>query len=140
MLRGFRVVEDMIEGLESYMRDKGFATLDQMIGKAIPQYSEWGNLDLNHEPVAKINADKCIGCQLGVVACHDGAHQCVHPQAGTRVPHVDESECVGCNLCQIVCPVPGCITMETVANGYAPATWNEHVELGKALRPKKASH
>jgi dihydropyrimidine dehydrogenase (NAD+) subunit PreA len=142
MLRGYRIVEDMIEGLTLYMRDHGFDTLDDLIGKAVPQYSEWGELDLNYETVAKIDADACIGCQLCVVACHDGAHQCIHPNAdvSVRVPVVDESECVGCNLCQIVCPVEGCITMEPVANSFPPASWNEHVAEGAALRPKKGSH
>ena len=141
MLRGYRIVEDMIEGLESYMNSHGFNTVGEMVGKAIPGFSEWGDLDLNYETVAKIDADKCIGCQVCVAACHDGAHQCIHPTTnGVRVPVVDESECVGCNLCQIVCPVPGCITMEPVANGFAPATWNQAVEEGKPLRPKKGSH
>ncbi len=72
----------------------------------------------------------------------DGAHQCIHPSkvAGVRVPVIDEAECVGCNLCQIVCPVPGCITLEKVNNGFAPATWNQHVMDGQALRPKKGAH
>ena len=142
MLRGYRVVEDMIEGLENYMDDKGFENLDQMIGKAIPSYSEWGNLDLNFETIAKIDADKCIGCYDCVVACQDGAHQCLFPaeEGKKRVPVIDESECVGCNLCEIVCPVPGCITMEEVDNGFKPATWNEHVNDGKPLRPKKGAH
>jgi dihydropyrimidine dehydrogenase (NAD+) subunit PreA len=56
------------------------------------------------------------------------------------VPIVDESECVGCNLCQIVCPVPGCITMAEVENGFRAATWNEHVTEGAKLRPKKGVH
>ena len=140
MLRGFRIVEDMIEGLTDYMERKGFATLDDMIGKAVPNFGEWGELDLNFETVAKIDANKCIGCNLCVVACDDGAHQCIHPAAGSRVPVVDESECVGCNLCKIVCPVPDCITMTEVDNGYARASWNDHVAQGKLLRPKKASH
>jgi dihydropyrimidine dehydrogenase (NAD+) subunit PreA len=140
MLRGYRIVEDMIEGLEEYMRGHGFETLDDLVGKAIPSYSEWGDLDLNYETIAKIDAEKCIGCQLCVVACHDGAHQCIHPRADTRVPMVDEDECVGCNLCQIVCPVPDCISMVEVDNGFAPATWNEHVYEGAALRPKKGAH
>ena len=142
MLRGYRVVEDMIEGLENYMAEHGFETLDQMTGKAIPSYSNWGDLDLNYETVAKIDADKCIGCYDCVVACQDGAHQCIFPaeEGKKRVPVIDESECVGCNLCEIVCPVPGCITLEEVDNGYAPATWNEHVSEGKTLRPKKGAH
>ena len=56
MLKGYRIVEDMIDGLEQYMIDKGFENLDQMVGKAIPTYSEWGNLDLNYEIVAKIES------------------------------------------------------------------------------------
>lgn len=142
MLRGYRVVEDMIEGLEGYMRTQGFERLDQLVGAAVPGVSEWGNLDLNYETIAKIDAETCIGCHLCVVACHDGAHQCIHADATgqTFVPTVDESECVGCNLCQIVCPVPGCITMVEVDNGFPPATWNEHVHEGAVLRPKKGVH
>ncbi len=143
MLRGFRIVEDMNEGLSEYMTAKGFATIDQMVGKAIPGFSEWGDLDLNYETVAKIDADKCIGCHLCVTACHDGAHQCIHPSTAKteiNVPVIDESECVGCNLCQIVCPVQDCISMVQVNNGYTSATWNEAVEQGKPLRPKKGSH
>ena len=140
MLRGYGIVEDMTDGLQQYMRTHGFERIDQMVGKAIPAYSEWGHLDMNYETVAKIDADKCIGCQLCVAACHDGAHQCIHPQEGTRVPHVDEAECVGCNLCQIVCPVPGCIDLVQVENGHAPASWNQHVNEGRALRPKKGAH
>ena len=140
MLRGYGVVEDMVDGLENYMRTHGFRTVSEMVGKAVPPFQEWGDLDLNYETVARIDADKCIGCQLCVSACHDGAHQCIHPQDGTRVPRIDESECVGCNLCQIVCPVPGCITMEEVDNGFAPATWNQSVHEGMRLRPKKGAH
>ena len=141
MLRGYRIVEDMIEGLEDYMRAHGFETLDQMVGRAIPSYAEWGDLDLNYETVAKIDPAVCIGCNKCMVACEDGAHQCIHADAnGSRVPVVDESECVGCNLCKIVCPVDGCITMAEVPNGFAPATWNQHVHEGRALRPKKGAH
>jgi dihydropyrimidine dehydrogenase (NAD+) subunit PreA len=140
MLKGYRIVEDMIEGLNQYMDSHGFETIDQMVGKAIPSYSEWGNLDLNYEIVAKINADKCIGCQLCVTACHDGAHQCIHPTQTSRVPVIDEDECVGCNLCQIVCPVEGCIDMVQVDNGFSPATWNEHLTENAKLRHKKGSH
>jgi dihydropyrimidine dehydrogenase (NAD+) subunit PreA len=141
MLRGYRIVEDMIEGLSFWMQDKGFSKIEDFVGKAVPAYSEWGNLNLNYETVARINPDKCIGCNRCMVACQDGAHQCIWPSGnGSIVPRIDESECVGCNLCQIVCPVPGCIDMVQVDNGYAPATWNDHVHAGASLRPKKGAH
>ena len=141
MLRGFRIVEDMIDGLERWMRQRGFTRLDDFIGKSVPAYSEWGELDINYETVARINPSACIGCNRCVVACHDGAHQCIHPDPqGGHVPWIDEDECVGCNLCQIVCPVPDCIQMVPVDNGWQPASWNDHVTQGVPIRPKKGSH
>ena len=141
MLRGYRVVEDMIEGLNDYMDGHGMKTLSDIVGRAIPSFSEWGNLDLNYETVAKIDPNTCIGCYDCMVACDDGAHQCIYPgKDGSRVPVIDEDECVGCNLCEIVCPVPGCISMVEVDNGWSPATWNEHVTDGARVRPKKAAH
>ena len=140
MLRGYRIVEDMTEGLTDYMRSHKFEKLDDFIGKAIPAYSEWGNLDLNYETIAKIDPSKCIGCHLCVTACQDGAHQCIYPQENTRVPRIDESECVGCNLCKIVCPVPDCIDMVQIQNGLPATTWNQHVNDGMKLRPKKGAH
>jgi dihydropyrimidine dehydrogenase (NAD+) subunit PreA len=44
-----------------------------------------------------------------------------------RIPRVDEDECVGCNLCSLVCPVPDCITMEPRDTGLPPQTWEERV-------------
>jgi dihydropyrimidine dehydrogenase (NAD+) subunit PreA len=139
MLRGYRIVEDMIEGLAYWMRSHGYRRLDDFVGKAVPSFSEWGDLDLNYETVARIDASKCIGCNRCMVACQDGAHQCIWPGEG-HVPRIDERECVGCNLCQIVCPVPQCISMVQVENGFSPATWNQHVSEQAVLRPKKGAH
>ncbi len=137
---GYRIVEDMIDGVENFMRENGYQTIDEMVGKAIPSYKEWKQLDLNYELVAKIDPKKCIGCQLCHTACWDGAHQCIHMEEGTRVPVIDEAECVGCNLCQIVCPVEGCITMEEVDNGKDKVSWEDYSNAlaeGKVLQAGK---
>jgi dihydropyrimidine dehydrogenase (NAD+) subunit PreA len=125
---GYRIVEDMIEGTERFMREQGYQTIDEMVGKAVSNFREWGELDLNYELIARIDADKCIGCQLCHTACWDGAHQCIHIQEGTRVPFIDEHECIGCNLCQIVCPVPDCISMVAVENGKPRTSWHDYQE------------
>ena len=54
--------------------------------------------------------------------------------AGGRVPWIDEPECVGCNLCQLVCPVPGCISMVELKGG-AQETWNDRVKAGRDKLP-----
>jgi dihydropyrimidine dehydrogenase (NAD+) subunit PreA len=134
---GFRIVRDMIEGLENYMDEKGFKSVAEMVGLAARNFVEWGELDLNYRIVARIDAQKCIGCQLCYVACYDGSHQCIYLDskaevgpAGIRVPRVAEDECTGCNLCHLVCPVPGCITMQEVDNGRTSMSWNEFVAQG----------
>jgi dihydropyrimidine dehydrogenase (NAD+) subunit PreA len=45
-----------------------------------------------------------------------------------RIPRVDETECVGCNLCSLVCPVKECITMVEVPTRLAPETWEERTK------------
>jgi dihydropyrimidine dehydrogenase (NAD+) subunit PreA len=124
MLAGYRIVRDMAEGLSDWMDEKGFATCDDFIGKAIPNFVSWGELDIGYRVIARINAETCIGCQLCWVACRDGGHQAIVPPADAsrrhsvrlegvahRRPSVDEERCVGCNLCALVCPVPGCVEM-----------------------------
>jgi dihydropyrimidine dehydrogenase (NAD+) subunit PreA len=158
---GYRIVGDMIEGLSSYLDQKGLKSVMDLRGRAAQRYVEWGDLDLNYKVVARIDPKLCIGCQLCVTACHDGAHQCMftgpHDRerpphahapgrakppspfpvgaiAGDRVPWVDEPECVGCNLCQLVCPVPGCIQMVEIPQGPRE-TWNDRVAQGRDKLP-----
>jgi dihydropyrimidine dehydrogenase (NAD+) subunit PreA len=47
------------------------------------------------------------------VACEDTSHQAIARLVDGNARHyeVKPSECVGCNLCEITCPVEGCITM-----------------------------
>jgi len=166
---GYRIVEEMIDGLSEWMDTKGFATIEDFRGKSLSKVTEWQHLNLNYKIVARIDEAQCIGCQLCHIACWDGAHQCIHvdrvsgvidgpvelhakPQefgrdrivttpiakldAGKthtepyttsleRIPRVDETECVGCNLCSLVCPVEKCITMVEQTTGLAPESWAE---------------
>ncbi len=124
---GYRIVEDMIDGLSNYLDEKGMASVTELVGKSVPRVQNWSDLDLNFHTVARIDHDKCIQCNLCHIACEDGAHQCIPlVQIGDkRFPVVDESECVGCNLCSLVCPVPDCITMVSLEDRGAPLTWKQ---------------
>ena len=160
---GYRIVEDMIDGLDNYLTEQGLASVQELVGRAVPGFKEWGDLDLNYNVVAKINSDLCIGCGLCYVACLDGAHQCIHthqnlcsayhgePDHGlglrteiappqehalngglAYVPFVDEDECIGCNLCALICPVTDCITMEEVPGARPRESWNDRLAKGLA--------
>jgi dihydropyrimidine dehydrogenase (NAD+) subunit PreA len=75
---GFRIVEDMIEGLSNYLDEKGMKSVRELHRKAIPAFTEWGDLDLNYKVVAEVDPAKCIGCNLCYVACRDTAVSCIH--------------------------------------------------------------
>ena len=179
---GYRIIEDMIEGLDNWMRSKHFATIDDFRGLSLPRVTDWKHLNLNYKIVARVNEQKCIGCDLCHIACWDGAHQCIHldrvsgpvdgqvevhtipavhearsrsaitstpvtrkeralkvaalgpyPTPLARIPRVDETECVGCNLCSLVCPVDECITMVRVDTGVPSETWDERTRGAACL-------
>src|SRR5271169_1536118 len=125
---GFRIVEDLCDGLSNWMDEKGFATIDDFRGRSLRGISDFKNFDLSYRAVARIDQTKCIKCNLCYVACNDTAHQCIDLTAsnGSRVqpysydvrsngkaeaidtrpqPSVREDDCVGCRLCYNVCPV-----------------------------------
>src|SRR4029078_10609215 len=70
---GFRIVEDMIEGLSNLLDEKGMQSVDELRGAAVGAYSEWGDLDLNYKVIARIDPEKCMGCNLCDVPCRDNA-------------------------------------------------------------------
>ena len=132
MHHGFRIVEDMIDGLNFYLDSKGMKSVSELTGRALPSIHRWENLNINYQRVARIDYDRCIGCNLCHIACEDGAHQCIDlvdsPTAsvGSKIPKIREEDCVGCNLCQIVCPVDGCISMVDLPSGRHPMSWNQY--------------
>lgn len=122
---GYRIVEDMIDGLNNYLDEKGFESVNDIIGKSTQKVTDWGQLDLNYEVVARVNNENCVKCNLCYVACEDGAHQCFSFD-DEKYPVVDKEECVGCNLCALVCPAPGAIEMVRLDDGSNPMNWEEY--------------
>jgi len=131
---GYRIVEDMIDGLSNYLDEKGFRSVRELVGRSLPSVSRWEELDLNYKVIARVDQDKCIGCGLCYIACNDGAHQSIAAEAahGRTKVSIIEDTCVGCNLCSLVCPVDGCISMIRVDEGRPPLTWKEYSQDPKA--------
>ncbi len=124
---GFRIIEDMTEGLTHWMEEKKYSNLDELRGKSLKCISDFGNLNLLYKTVARINESKCIQCNLCYIACNDAAHQCIDvlPHNEKNQPKVRETDCVGCRLCFIVCPVDQCISMIHVDGNSEELTWND---------------
>lgn len=118
MTYGFKIVEEMISGLSNWMDEGGHKTLDDVIGRAVPNVTNWQFLNLNYITKAKIDQESCIKCGRCHIVCEDTSHQAITMEKdGVRHFEVMDDECVGCNLCVNVCPVEDCITMEALAPG-----------------------
>jgi dihydropyrimidine dehydrogenase (NAD+) subunit PreA len=129
MVYGFKIVKEMIDGLERWMDEKGYSRLDDFVGRAVGNVTDWQYLNLNYVTKAYINQDLCIKCGRCHIACEDTSHQAItHTVAGKRHFEVIDAECVGCNLCVEVCPVENCITMLPLAAGAIDARTGKVVE------------
>jgi dihydropyrimidine dehydrogenase (NAD+) subunit PreA len=134
MTYGFKIVQEMISGLSQYLDEKEMG-LNDLIGRAVPNFVEWQHLNLNYVTKAVINQDDCIKCGRCYAACEDTSHQAI-AMSDDRTFTVKDDECVACNLCVNVCPVDNCITMKTLPEGaldertgrkVAPyANWTTH--------------
>ena len=118
MVYGFKIVQEMISGLSNFLDEKGYTSIEDLRGKAIPTVKAWTELNMNHVEKAVINQDACIQCGRCHVVCEDTSHQAISASKdGLRFFEIKEDECVGCNLCVSICPVPECITMRTLKPG-----------------------
>ena len=127
MTYGFKIVQEMISGLSQYMDEKAFTSVDQLIGRAVPNISDWQHLNLNYVAKAQINQDLCIQCGRCYAACEDTSHQAI-AMSDQREFTVKDEECVACNLCVNVCPVEACITLEPMAEGTVDPRTGKVVE------------
>ncbi|AWK89503.1 NAD-dependent dihydropyrimidine dehydrogenase subunit PreA [Azospirillum thermophilum] len=125
MTYGFKIVEDLAGGLSNWMDDKGYRSLDQLTGRAVRNVVNWNDLNMNFSAKAVIDPALCIDCGRCHVVCEDTSHQAIRidPGEGRRLFTVIDAECVGCNLCSHVCPVPDCITMRPEDTGLPYVTW-----------------
>ena len=132
MVYGFKIVQEMSDGLSEYMDSMGFKTTAAFQGRALPSVTEWQHLDLNATSKAVIDQDKCIACGRCHIACEDTSHQAITAvKDGKRHFEVKDADCVGCNLCVLVCPVAECITLRTLAPGEMDARTGEPVAKDK---------
>jgi dihydropyrimidine dehydrogenase (NAD+) subunit PreA len=138
MTFGFKIIDEMTAGLSRWMDEKGYERVEDFVGLASRNVTEWQYLNLNYVTKARIDQDSCIQCGRCHIVCEDTSHQAITAtKDDQRYFEVINAECVACNMCVNVCPVENCITMERLPAGMVdprtgvtvsdePADWTVH--------------
>ena len=105
MQYGYRIIDDLTNGLMHYMDKKGVNSPEELVGLANKNIIPAENLNRDYKVYPKIDYDKCVGCGRCEISCYDGAHQAMEWDEDDRKPKCNEDKCVGCLLCGLVCPV-----------------------------------
>ena len=104
MQYGYRIIDDLILGLQRYMAKRGVTALSELVGEQLPKFLKPDLLDRDTIIYPKFNKELCIGCGRCAISCSDGGHQTIVFDHETRRPRLVGTKCVGCHLCRLVCP------------------------------------
>ena len=104
MQYGYRIIDDLILGMQTYMAERGIECLENLVGEQLPSFVSPSELDRETMVLPKIDREKCMGCGRCFISCTDGGHQAITFDEETRQPHIIGTKCVGCHLCRLVCP------------------------------------
>ncbi len=105
MQYGYRIVEDLKNGLMHYMDEQKVDSLHDLIGLGLKNIIPAEDLNRDYICYPKGDPDICVGCGRCYISCYDGAHQALDWDQERRRPVLIKEKCVGCHLCKMICPV-----------------------------------
>ena len=100
---GYRIIDDLILGLQYYLSERGISNMEALVGEKIDDFVRPKDLDRGTMVYPVIDREVCIGCGRCYTSCMDGGHQAIS-FGEDRKPRILGQKCVGCHLCHLVCP------------------------------------
>jgi len=101
---GYRIIEDLIDGLSDFLIDSEINNVEDLVGAALPRIVSTECFDLSKQGEAVFNLENCLGCGRCYIACQDAGSGRLIWNAEKRVPELNNRECYSCMACQFVCP------------------------------------
>ncbi|MEM2890609.1 MAG: NAD-dependent dihydropyrimidine dehydrogenase subunit PreA [Candidatus Hadarchaeum sp.] len=102
MLRGNRMINELKDGVSSYLYKKGFGSVKEIVGCILSKLKSQENLDYSYWVLPAVDAARCTKCELCRVACQDAGYAAIKIEGD--LPKIDEEKCDACGLCIQVCP------------------------------------
>ncbi|ATW27672.1 4Fe-4S dicluster-binding protein [Candidatus Formimonas warabiya] len=99
MWNGYNIITKILKDLENWMDQKGYQSLDEIRGIALPHIAPVEELAKLPSKHAQIDPDKCNNCGTCMRVCFYRAIS-----AGDNAHCVKETDCDGCGLCPQWCP------------------------------------
>ena len=73
MQYGYRIIDDLILGLQRYMAKRNITRLQDLVGEQLPSFIKPDHLNRDTIIYPKIDKEKCVGCHLCRLVCPTGA-------------------------------------------------------------------
>ena len=100
MWNGYNIIPKLLKDLENWMDQKGYKSLDEIRGIALPHITTVEELAKLPPKFAGIDPEICNNCGKCEKVCF---YRAISPGEESYV--VDQSKCDGCGLCAQWCPV-----------------------------------
>lgn len=120
---GYQIVSEIVKGIESFMKRKGYSSPHEFIGMALKHLTTTEEMAKRPPKVSEVNLDSCIACGVCAKVC---GYEAIEIQ-DDRKPKFLVDKCDGCGLCAQFCPT-SMITLVDKAEATAKGPW---------IKPKK---
>lgn len=99
MKYGYGIIEELNSGLSWLMKERNFASVDKLIGCALPQpivpFTELPSL----KKISAVDKNLCVHCGN----CSRCSYMAI-TLGRKKVPETDPAKCIGCSICVQKCP------------------------------------
>lgn len=102
MAYGYRIIDDLREGLARFLAVEGKAMKD-VVGMSVGTVTDIEKVERDTVILPLFLRDRCRACGRCHISCRDGGHQAISVGKDGK-PVLDPKRCVGCHLCVQVCP------------------------------------
>lgn len=113
MWNGWQQVTKILNGIQDFMRDKNYDSIEDFRGIALPYITTVEELAQEPPKYACINPEKCRNCDICLRVCFYRAIT-----QAEDVTWIDKRACDGCGLCAQLCPTGAVeLIQETACSG-----------------------